>query len=128
MDKNGNGQPVGAIGELWVAGPQVSRGYLNRPEVTKQAYIKNPFSEDEGYDRVYRTGDVVRYLTDGNIEFIGRRDAQVKIRGFSIELTEIEGMIREFAGIEASTVKAFDEAGGGKLVAVYICSAIQTHL
>lgn len=69
---------------------------------------------------MYRTGDIVRFLPDGNIEFIGRRDAQVKIRGFRIELTEIEGVIRQFEGIKDATVVAYDEAGGGKYVAAYI--------
>lgn len=121
-DRQGNRVPVGVPGELWIAGPQVSRGYLNRPEQTEKAFIKNPFCDETRYGRIYRTGDVVRFLPDGCIEFIGRRDSQVKIRGFRIELTEVEGVIREFPGIKDATVIACDEAGGGKFIAAYVVS------
>ena len=121
-DCHGCRVPVGVPGELLISGPQVSRGYLNRPEQTEKAFIRNPFCEDSKYDRIYRTGDIVRFLPDGCVEFIGRRDAQVKIRGFRIELTEVEGVIREFPGIQDATVAAFDEAGGGKFIAAYIVS------
>lgn len=121
-DSHGCRVPVGVPGELWISGPQVSRGYLNRPEQTEKVFIKNPFCEEPKYSRVYRTGDVVRFLPDGCIEFIGRRDSQVKIRGFRIELTEVEGVIREFSGIKDATVVAFDEAGGGKFIAAYVVS------
>ncbi len=121
-DKHGHRLPVGAAGELWVAGPQVTRGYLNRPEKTAEAFIPNPFNSDEKYNRVYRTGDIVRYLPSGDIEFVGRRDGQVKIRGFRIELKEVESIIRQFPGIKDATVQAFDEEGGGKFVAAYIVS------
>ena len=83
VDKEGHRLPVGAAGELWVAGPQVSRGYLNRPEKTAEVFIDNPFEiGNSKYTRIYCTGDIVRYLTDGNIQFVGRKDGQVKIRGF----------------------------------------------
>ena len=78
--------PLGAVGELWISGPQVSRGYLNRPEKTAEAYLTNPFTTDEKYSRVYRTGDIVRYLADGNIQFVGRRDGQVKIRRLAVSI------------------------------------------
>ena len=120
VDPQGHRLPVGAAGELWVAGPQVSRGYLNRPEKTAEVYIDNPFTNDSKYARVYRTGDIVRYLADGNIQFVGRRDGQVKIRGFRIELKEVEGIIREFPGVKDATVQAFDEEGGGKYIAAYV--------
>lgn len=122
VDTLGNRQPVGGVGELWISGPQVSRGYLNRPEVTNKVFIPNPFTQEEDYDRVYCTGDVVRYLSDGNVEFIGRRDAQVKIRGFRVELTEVEGIIREFPGIQNATVQAYDAQSGGKFIAAFIVS------
>ncbi len=120
VDTQGHRLPIGAAGELWVAGPQVSRGYLNRPEKTAEVYIPNPFTSDRKYARTYRTGDIVRYLPDGNIQFVGRRDGQVKIRGFRIELKEVESIIREFPGIKDATVQAFDEEGGGKFIAAYI--------
>ncbi|MBR1800885.1 MAG: amino acid adenylation domain-containing protein [Bacteroidaceae bacterium] len=122
VDPQGHRLPVGAAGELWVAGPQVSRGYLNRPEKTAEVYIPNPFTTEEKYARVYRTGDIVRYLPDGNISFVGRRDGQVKIRGFRVELKEVEAVVREFPGIKDATVQAFDEQGGGKFIAAYVVS------
>ncbi len=121
-DAQGHRLPIGAAGELWVAGPQVSRGYLNRPEKTAEVYITNPFTTDEKYQHTYRTGDIVRFLPDGNIQFVGRRDGQVKIRGFRIELKEVESIIREFPGIKDATVQAFDEDGGGKFIAAYVVS------
>ncbi len=124
VNSEGQRQPVGAVGELWISGPQVSRGYLNRPDKTAETYIKNPFTDEAKYARVYRTGDIVRFLSDGNIQFIGRRDGQVKIRGFRIELKEVEAIIREFPGIKDATVQAFDveTGGGGKYIAAYIVS------
>ena len=126
VDNAGHRLPVGAAGELWVSGPQVGRGYLNRPEKSAEVFIDNPFAGESGdaqkYARVYRTGDIVRYLPDGNIQFVGRRDGQVKIRGFRIELKEVEAVIREFPGIKDATVQAFDEEGGGKFIAAYIVS------
>jgi amino acid adenylation domain-containing protein/thioester reductase-like protein len=122
VDKAGRRLPVGAAGELWVAGPQVSRGYLNRPEKTAEVYIANPFETNEKYAHIYRTGDIVRYLPDGNIQFVGRKDGQVKIRGFRIELKEVEGVILQFPGIKDATVQAFDEESGGKFIAAYIVS------
>ncbi len=120
VDSQGHRLPVGAAGELWASGPQVSRGYLNRPEKTAEVYIANPFTTNNKYNKVYRTGDIVRYLPTGDIEFVGRRDGQVKIRGFRIELKEVEAIIREFPGIKDATVQAFEEEGGGKFIAAYI--------
>ena len=120
--------PLGAVGELWISGPQVSRGYLNRPEKTAEAYLTNPFTTDAKYSRVYRTGDIVRYLADGNIQFVGRRDGQVKIRGFRIELKEVEAVIREYPGIKDATVQAFDYETGGKYIAAYIVSDEQVDI
>ena len=138
VDAHGNRLPMGAVGELWVAGPQVARGYLNRPDKQAEVFIENPFAEEAGisrnsrtsskYARCYRTGDIVRYLPDGNIQFVGRRDGQVKIRGFRVELKEVEAVIREFPGIKDATVQAFDEEGGGKFIAAYIVSDNQINI
>ena len=128
VDKRGRRLPVGAAGELWAAGPQVSRGYLNRPEKTAEVYIANPFETNKKYAHIYRTGDIVRYLPDGNIQFVGRKDGQVKIRGFRIELKEVEGVIRQFPGIKDATVQAFDEEGGGKFIAAYIVADEQIDI
>ena len=112
--------PPGASGELCIAGIQVSRGYLNRPEKTAEVFVPNPFTEEEGYERMYRTGDVVRRLPDGRLDFVGRRDAQVKIRGFRVELTEVEQVIRSFPPVQNATVQAFDAPVGGKFIAAYV--------
>ena len=122
VDKYGRRLPPCVPGELWVAGHGVSRGYLNRPEQTEKSFIKNPFTDEKGYERVYRTGDIVRFMPDGNIDFVGRNDGQVKIRGFRIELSEVEKIIREFNGIKDATVAAFDEPSGGKFIAAYVVS------
>ena len=117
--KDGSELPVGALGELWIAGYGVAKGYLNKPELTEKVFIRNPFCDVPGYDRAYRTGDIVRWLPNGTIDFIGRNDGQVKIRGFRIELTEVEGIIRMFEGIRDVTVQAFDSPSGGKYIAAY---------
>ena len=93
VDENLHRLPPLMPGELVIAGRGVGRGYLNRPELTEKVFIRNPFSDDPDYARAYRTGDIVRLLPDGNIDFIGRNDSQVKVRGFRIELTEIEEMM-----------------------------------
>ena len=121
-DSYGKRLPAGALGELWLSGPQVARGYLNRPDKQAEVFITNPFTDEAKWAPVYRTGDIVRYLPDGNIQFIGRRDGQVKIRGFRIELKEVEAVIREFPGIKDATVQAFDDEGGGKFIAAYVVS------
>lgn len=117
---DGRRVPMGACGELWVSGPQVGLGYLNRPDINDKAFIANPFDKSPNHCRCYRTGDIVRYLPDGNIQFVGRKDGQVKIRGFRIELKEVESIIREFEGIKDATVQAFDAEGGGKFIAAYV--------
>ncbi|MBR6040981.1 MAG: amino acid adenylation domain-containing protein [Clostridia bacterium] len=119
VDAFGHQLPAGAIGELLIAGPNVGDGYLNRPEKTAEVFIDNPF--DGGiWARAYRTGDIVRYRSDGEIEFIGRRDGQVKIHGFRIELTEIEAVIREFPSVRDVTVNAIDLGADGKSIAAYV--------
>ena len=120
VDKKLRRLPAGVPGELILVGHQVGRGYLNRPEQNAAAFIRNPFCDEPGYERAYRTGDVVRMLPDGTVDFIGRNDGQVKIRGFRIELSEVESIIRKFEGIKDATVQAFDEAGGGKYIAAYV--------
>ncbi len=120
VDENLNRLPPLVPGELLIAGRGVARGYLNRPELTQKVFLRNPFSDDPEYSHAYRTGDVVRLLPDGNLDFIGRNDSQVKVRGFRIELTEVEGIIREFQGIRDATVQAFDAPSGGKFIAAYI--------
>ena len=116
VDKQMHRLPVGAAGELVIAGRQVGRGYLNRPDKTAEAFFTM------NGERAYHSGDIVRYRQDGNIEFVGRRDGQVKIRGFRVELKEVEAVIREFPGIGDVTVQAFDNPAGGKFIAAYVVS------
>lgn len=124
VDKYLHRLPVGAVGELIIAGPQVARGYLNRPEKTAEVFIRDPFvSETSDYlSRAYRTGDIVRWRENGDIEFIGRRDRQIKIHGYRIELKEIEAVIREFPGIKDVTVQAVDAQSGEKYIVAYVVS------
>ncbi len=120
VDACGRRLPAGAPGELWISGPQVGRSYLNRPEKTAEVFVPNPFADGADWSRAYRTGDSVRYRTDGNIEFVGRNDGQVKIRGFRVETKEVEAVIREFPSVRDVTVQAFDSPSGGKFIAAYI--------
>ena len=120
VDSCGRRVPPGALGELWVAGIQVAGGYLNRPEKTKEAFVPNPFSQEPEYETAYRTGDMARYRLDGNIEFIGRRDGLVKIRGFRVELAEVEGVIRDYPPVKNAAVIACDNPAGGQFIAAYI--------
>ncbi len=121
-DKNMARLPIGVPGELCVAGRQVSAGYLNRPDKSAEVFVRNSFDTEEGYERIYRTGDIVRFLPGGLIDFIGRNDGQVKVRGFRIELSEVEEVIHRFEGITDATVIAFETPAGGKELAAYIVS------
>ena len=122
IDELNHRLPVGASGELVISGPQVAKGYLNRPDKTNEVFVSNPFSDKKPFDRAYKTGDVVRFLTDGNIQYVGRRDMQVKVRGFRIELSEVEEVIRRFNDIKDVTVVAYDDAAGMKYLVAYVVS------
>jgi amino acid adenylation domain-containing protein len=111
--------PVGVTGELCVGGSGLSRGYLNQPELTKEKFIDNPFDPGE---RLYRTGDLARWLPDGNIEFWGRIDRQVKLRGFRVELGEIENRLSNYSGVTEVALAVKDEAPGSKFLCAYFVS------
>jgi hypothetical protein len=118
--------PIGVPGELYIGGAGVARGYLNRPELTAEKFISDPFSKDETA-KLYRTGDVVRYGADGNIEFVGRVDNQIKIRGFRVELGEIEQALRSNPGVTDSVVVLFEDDAGGKRLVAYIVRASESQ-
>ncbi len=118
LNKDRNLLPVGAPGELYISGIGVADGYLNRPELTDEKFVPNPFRNGE---KMYRTGDLCKWLPDGNIEFLGRIDTQVKVRGYRIELGEIESYILQFTGVKeaACTVKT-DKSDNKYICAYYV--------
>jgi len=111
--------PIGVTGEILIGGVGVARGYLNRPELTKERFIRNPFSDNPG-DRAYRTGDLARYLEDGNIDFLGRSDSQVKIRGHRIELREIELALEEHPDVVRCHARVYTLAADDVRIAIFI--------
>ncbi len=125
LDENGNPVPVGVPGELLVGGEGVARGYLNRPELTRQRFLENPFvtTEDSAAGRnlrLYRTGDLVRWRPGGVLEYLGRTDYQVKVRGFRVEPGEIESVILKYPGIAQCLVLQLDDGGKKSLAAYYV--------
>lgn len=119
LDKYGNPTPIGVPGELYIGGDGLARCYLNAPELTAASFIPNPFATDRP-SRLYKTGDEAKYHSDGAIEFRGRRDRQVKVRGFRIELDEIESVLRAHPFVEEAAVIARQEAHGEKRLTAYV--------
>ena len=127
LDQNAQPLPVGVPGELHISGAGLARGYLNRPDLTAEKFITNPYRSDPN-SRLYKTGDLARYLPDGNIEYLGRIDNQVKIRGFRIELGEIEAVLAQYPAIrEVVTIVREDQPDNKRLVA-YIVPKEETAL
>ncbi|MCF2860534.1 amino acid adenylation domain-containing protein, partial [Pseudoalteromonas sp. SMS1] len=124
LDSNKELIPFGGVGELYIGGVGLARGYLNRPELTEERFVAHPFSSEldksKGYSRLYKTGDLARYLPDGNLEYIGRIDDQVKIRGFRIELGEIEAQLSDFESVSACLVLVADSEEQQKQLIAYL--------
>src|SRR6266542_1603239 len=114
--------PIGVRGELYLGGEGLARGYLNRPELTEEKFIRHPFNDEAGA-RLYRTGDLARYLADGNIEYLGRVDEQVKLRGYRVEPGEIEAVLAQHGSIKESLVVAREEQPGEKRLVAYLVVA-----
>jgi len=119
LDKNARPVPIGVSGELHVGGVALTRGYINRPELTAEKFINNPFDDDPN-SRLYKTGDLARYLPDGNIEYLGRIDNQVKIRGFRIELGEIEAVLAQHPFVTENAVIIHEASETDKRLVAYL--------
>jgi amino acid adenylation domain-containing protein len=119
LDADGQPVPIGEQGELCIGGRGVARGYLKRPDLTAEKFVADPFSPDPDA-RLYRTGDVARYLPDGNIEFCGRIDHQIKLHGYRVELGEIEAALREQDAVQDAVVLAREDDTGEKQLVAYV--------
>lgn len=117
LDNNYNLVPKGVVGEIVLGGTGLSRGYLNQPELTHEKFIAHPFRANE---RLYKTGDLGRWLKDGTVEFLGRKDNQVKLRGFRIELGEIESVLSQYESVNSALVIVHEDSAGEKVLAGYI--------
>ncbi|MGB3207726.1 MAG: condensation domain-containing protein, partial [Crinalium sp.] len=120
LDRQLQPVPINVPGELYISGAGLARGYLNRPELTAEKFIAHSFNGSNQSLRLYKTGDLARYLPDGNIEFIGRLDYQVKIRGFRIELAEIEAVLSQHVAVQSSVVVDREDESGKRLVAYVV--------
>ena len=127
LDAYGNPLPIGVAGELHIGGVGLARGYLKQPDLTAEKFIPDPFSGKPG-SRLYRSGDLARFLEDGNIEFLGRIDHQVKVRGFRIELGEIESVLAELPNVQDVVVLAREDKPGDRRLVAYLAAEKQDGL
>lgn len=122
LDKNSIPVPAGVVGELCIYGKSLAKGYLNQPDLTKESFVANPFDPEE---KIYRTGDYAKWLDDGNIEYIGRRDYQLKVRGYRIELSEIEEQLLRNESIKSVAVVAKENESNEKYLCAYYTADTQ---
>ncbi len=122
LDRHLNPMPIGIPGELCIGGEGLARGYLNRPELTAEKFIRNPFADDP-QARLYRSGDLVRYRPDGNLEFLGRLDHQVKLRGYRIELGEIETALAHHPSVQSCVATVREDAQKDERLVAYVVPA-----
>ncbi|ROH82146.1 non-ribosomal peptide synthetase, partial [Lonsdalea populi] len=120
LDAQGQPAPLGVAGEIYIGGVGVARGYLHRPELTAERFIPDPFSTTPDA-RLYQTGDLGRWLPDGSIEYLGRNDFQVKVRGFRIEPGEIEARLMQCPGVREAVVVAREDSPGDTRLVAYLC-------
>ena len=127
LDDSLNPVPIGVTGELYIGGEGLARGYLGRPDLTAERFVQNPFSDQPGA-RMYKTGDLARYLPDGRVEYVGRVDHQIKMRGYRIELGEVEFALTRLAGVREAVVLAQDAPTGDKRLVAYVVPAPGTSI
>jgi hypothetical protein len=127
LDQQLEAVPVGVPGELFIGGVNLARGYLNRAELTAEKFVPHPYSR-QGGERLYRTGDVVRWLADGNIEYLGRIDQQVKIRGFRIELEEIRVSLIQHPDVKEAVLSNYGDSIENRRLVAYIIAATESEL
>ncbi len=126
LDRRMRRVPVGVPGELYIGGDGLARCYLNRPELTRERFVSNPFDPDDG--KLYKTGDEVRYRADGEIEYLGRLDFQVKVRGHRIELGEVECVAAQYPGVRRALAIVREDAPGDQRLVCYVVPASGTAL
>jgi len=122
MDDDGKPVTPGKDGELWLSGPQLSRGYYLDPKKTAEQYLLNPFTSEPGYERVFKTQDIVRQLEDGNLQYVSRKDNMLKIRGYRVEASAVESVLLQYPKVIDAVVRAFLDSNGTNILCGYFLS------